>query len=281
MILIPSLVFAKMHEFETAHLKSMGGTGVAGMFMEESAFLNPAGLAFYTMSDIYLQRDMMQIKNDRGDVIQKPKSTAVVIADGNANLSGSVSYLTQEEGQFKRTRWGATTSTPVGVGSAFGLSIRKTEDKNTSSGQSVDYYQTVMGITHTLNAQTSFGVVAYDVFNSKGDETKALIGFQHILADAATFAFDFGGDYNSDEISKTLLYRGGVQLKVLNDFFLRLGAFKDKTRQEKGNGYGVAWVQPKLAFEFSLKNTKQVANLSINRTESKIREASFGISFRF
>ena len=96
-----------------------------------------------------------------------------------------------------------------------------------------------------------------------------------------TLTLDFGGDYNSDEISDTLIYRGGVQVRALNDFYVRFGAFNDKIRQEQGNGYGLAWVQPKLAFEFAVKNIKQDANLAINRNESKIRETSFGISLRF
>lgn len=276
-----NFAFAKIHEFETTHLKSMAGTGVAGVFMEESAFLNPASLAFFQKGDVYFQRDMLQFKDTNGNIVQKPKSTGVVLADGNASLSGSLSYVSQEEGSQKRSRWGLTAAAPLNASSSFGTSIRKTKDEDSATNKKVDYYQTVIGVTHMISQSTTLGIVAYDPFNSAGDETKALIGFQQMFADYASIAGDFGGNYNSDEIADTLIYRGGIQLKVLDDFFIRFGAFNDKGRQEKGNGYGISWIQPRLAFEFAMKNTKQAANTAILRPESKLREVSFGASLRF
>ena len=58
-------------------------------------------------------------------------------------------------------------------------------------------------------------------------------------------------------------------MRILDDFYMRFGAFNDKAREEKGNGYGLGWVQPRLAFEFALKNTKQVASVAQNRSETK------------
>lgn len=262
-------------------MKSMAGTGVAGVYMEESAFLNPASLAFFTLGDVYVQRDNLQFKNSKGDIVQKAKNSAVVIADGNASLSGSLSYTSQEEGSLKRSRWGLTASAPLNETSSFGTSIRKTTEKNSLTNTELGYYQTVIGVTHALTPQTSLGVVAYDAFNSNAKETKAIIGVQQVFAESITFAADFGGNYTAEDITKTLLYRGGVQLRVLEDFYIRFGAFNDKSRQEKGNGYGIAWIQPKLAFEFALKNTKQSADLALNRVESKLREVSFAASLRF
>jgi hypothetical protein len=270
-----------MHEFETTHLKSQAGTGAAGILMEESAFLNPASLAFFSAADIYVQRDMVQVKDSAGNVIQKPKNTGIVISDGNASLSGSLSYVHQEEGTFTRKRWGLTTSAPLNQTSAFGASFRKTKDENKLDGSSVDYYQTVFGVTHAIDQQTSLGLVAYDAFNSKGNATKAILGIQHLFVDYITLAFDLGGNYKSDEISDSLLYRGSVQVKVLDDFYLRFGAFSEKELEEKGNAFGLAWVQPRLAFEFALKNTTQKASVSKNRNETKLRDTSFGVSLRF
>ena len=163
-----NLAFAKIHEFETTHLKSLAGSGVAGIYMEEAAFLNPASLAFFDTGNVYFQRDMLQIKDSKGNIIQKPKATGIVIADGNPNLSGSLSYVNQEEGDAKRARWGLSASGPLSKKSAFGSSIRKTKDENTLSKTEVNYYQTTFGITHAIDTQTSLGIVAYDAFNSKG-----------------------------------------------------------------------------------------------------------------
>ena len=249
--------------------------------MEETAFLNPASLAFFETGSVYVQRDMIQIKDDAGNVIQKPKNTGVVLADGNPSLSGSLSYVQQEEGSFERKRWGLTASSPLSKKSAFGMSFRKTTDEDVINNKKIDYYQTVFGITHAIDQQTSLGIVAYDAFNSAGDETKALVGVQHIFADYVTLAFDFGGNYKADEISDSLLYRGSVQIRLMDDFYLRFGAFNDKAREEKGNGFGLGWVQPRLGFEFALQNTKQKVNPVLARNETKMREASFAVSLRF
>ena len=76
-LLIGTSGHAKIHEFETTHLKSAGSTGVAGIFMEEAAFLNPASLAFFTQGSVFFQRDTLQLKNAAGDIIQKPKNTSL------------------------------------------------------------------------------------------------------------------------------------------------------------------------------------------------------------
>lgn len=276
-----NFAFAKVHEFETTRLKATAGTGVAGIFVEEAAFLNPASLAFHDTGNLYLQRDMLQFKDSAGNITQKPKSTGVVISDGNPNLSGSISYTFQEEGIYKRKKWGLSTAAPLTKESALGASLRKVKDENTSAKTSADYYQTVFGVTHSLDPQTSLGVVVYDAFNSKADETKAIVGAQHIFADYITLMFDLGANYNSDEISDTLLYRGGIQIRVLNDFYLSFGAFNNKEKEEKGNGFGLTWDQPRLALGFALKNTKQEANTKLARAESKLRETSFALSFKF
>lgn len=276
-----SICWAKVHEFESTHLKSMAGTGVAGILAEEAAFLNPASLAFFTNLAVYAQRDSNKIKNNRGDIIQEPKSMGFVIADGNPNLSGSLSYVDQDENNFNRKRWGFSFSSPLNEKSSFGTSIRKTTDTNTLTNEKTDYYQTVMGITHVLDVKTSMGIVAYDAFNSKGDETKALIGLQHIVFDYITAAFDAGADYTSSEITDTLIYRGALQVKVLDDFYLRFGASRDKLKEEKGNGMGLGWISPRIAIEFALRNTTLLASQKYNRNESRMRETSLAASLRF
>lgn len=270
-----------MHDFETTHLKSMAGTGVAGILMEESAFLNPAGLAFYNTGSVFAQRDMLEIKDTKGTVLQKPKNTGFVVADGNSNLSGSLSYVTQEEGIYKRSRWGLSSSAPLSKESAFGVSIRRSKDENTLTKNEQTYYQSVFGVIHALSDKTSLGILAYDAFNSKGNERNAYVGIQHLLLDYITFAADLGGDYNADEISESLIYRGALQIRILNDFYMRFGTFNNKGREERGNGMGLSWIQPRLALEFALKNTKQSANIAKNTTDMKTKETSFSVALRF
>lgn len=270
-----------MLEFETTHLKSMAGTGVAGVLAEEAAFLNPASLAFFNNLTVHAQRDSVKIKDSQGNVVQKPTSMGFVVADGNPNLSGSLSYVNQEDQFTERKRWGFSASSLLNEKSSFGTSIRKTKDTNKVTRATGDYYQTVVGVTHVLDEKTSMGIVGYDIFNSKGDATKAYLGIQHLFLEYITASADLGADYTDDEIAGTILYRGALQVRVLNDFYIRFGTFRDKQREEKGSGMGLSWIQPRLAFEFALKNVTQLASTKFARAESKNKETSFGISMRF
>jgi hypothetical protein len=258
----------------------MAGTGVGGVLAEEAAFLNPASLAFFNTATVYAQKDSAKLTEN--NIVQpKPKSLGFVLADGNPSLSGSLSYITQEEDNNKRKRWGLSLSGPFSEKSAFGVSVRQTTDEDKEINISKKYYQTVFGVTHSIDEKLSLGIVAYDPFKSKGHETKALIGMQYVLMTYISAAFDFGANYNSEEITKTLLYRGALQIKVLDDFFLRFGAFNDKSRAEKGNGYGLAWIQPRLSFEISLKNTKRAKDDNLKLSETNFKETSFAASIRF
>ena len=248
--------------------------------VEEAAFLNPASLAFFTSSSVYAQKDLGKLSND-GISAPRPKSLGFVMADGNPSLSGSLSYVNQEEDIYSRKRWGLTLSGPVAEKSAFGISVRQTTDENLSSKSSIKYFQTVLGVTHAIDEKLSLGIVAYDPFKSKGKETKAMIGAQYVLMTYITGSFDFGGDYYSEDISKSLLYKAGLQIKVLDDFFLRFGGFNDKILGEQGNGYGLAWIQPRMSFEFALKSTKRASDIGLNRSELSFKETSFSVSIKF
>lgn len=278
--LLSTVANSKMHEFETTHLKSTGGTGVGGVFNEESAFLNPASLAFFNSALVYVQKDSAKLTNN-GVAQPKPKSLGLVVSDANPSLSGSLSYVTQEEDVFKRDRWGLTLAGLINNRSVFGFSVRQSKDENTLTNTKVKYYQSVLGITHAIDEKLSLGIVAYDPFRSKGDETRALVGIQYVIMSYISTAFDFGGNYYADNFSATHLYRGSVQIKVLDDFFLRFGGFNDKSRFEKGSGFGIAWIQPRLALEFATKDTKQSRDTTQNRPEKNFKETSFSGSLRF
>ena len=282
-VLVLSISFSshsKIHEFETTQLKSSGGTGVGGIFNEESAFLNPAPLAFSTSSSFYVQKDSDKL-SDNSVNKPNPKALGFVMSDGNPSLSGSLSFVNQHEDTITRKRWGVTLSGPIAEKSSMGISVRHSEDNNTLINTTEKYYQSVFGVSHQIDNKLSLGIVAYDPFKSKGNETKALVGLQYNIMEYIATSLDFGGDYTSNDISKKLITKGAVQVKVLDDFFLRFGGFSDKSRSEKGSGFGLAWLQPRLAFEFAIKTTKRDADTSIAQTATNFKETSFAASIRF
>jgi hypothetical protein len=258
----------------------MGGTGAGGVLAEECAFLNPAPLAFFNTASVYVQQDSAVLTSNDVD-LAKQKSIGFVMSDGNPSLSGSLSYVNQKEDTYNRKRWGLSFSGPVSERSAFGMSYRKTSDQDSLTNITKDYYQSVFGVTHVIDEKLTLGIVAYDPFKSLGHETKAIIGIQYSLMAYISAAIDFGGDYNSKAITKTLFYKAALQVKALDDFYLRFGGFSDKLRGENGNGYGIAWIQPRLSFEVSLKNTTKMKNESLGLSEQNNRETSLAASIRF
>ena len=271
---------ASLHEYETTHLKSMGGAGVGGILVEESAFLNPAPLAFFQNASVYAQTDSAKF-TEGTTVGAAPKATGFVLADGNPNLAGSISFVKQEESNMQRERWGLSLSGLANERSAVGVSVRSSSDKNISTNLTNKYYQTVLGISHAIDEKSSLGIVAVDPFKSKANETKVLLGVQLVTLSYITLNADFGGNYDALDMSKAIIYKGSIQVKVLDDFYIRFGGFSDKIKNESGNGYGLAWVQPRLSFELAFKNTKNAADVSLGTNEYRTKETSLSASIRF
>jgi hypothetical protein len=271
---------ASLHEFETTHIKSMGGAGVGSILVEESAFLNPAPLAFFQNASVYAQKDDSKFTEGAG-IGASPKSTGFVLADGNPNLAGSISFVKQQESNLERERWGLSLSGLASDRSALGVSVRSSSDKNTTTNATNKYYQTVIGISHAIDEKSSMGIVAIDPFKSKANETKVILGVQLVTLNYITLNADFGGNYTAIDMSKALIYKGSIQVKVLDDFYVRFGGFNDKIKNETGNGYGLAWVQPRLSFELAFKNTKNAADATQGTSEYRTKETSLSASFRF
>ena len=267
---------ASIHPMETTHLKSQGGSGVASILVEETAFLNPAPIIFFNTSTVFYQHDSLSISDTNGGNYPKKKANAFVLAQGEPNFGGTLSFYDQTEDQYRRKSMAFSLAAPVGKVSSFGISVRRNQDDNQLLNTSKKYYQTVLGVSHIISENTTLGIVFYDPFKSYAKETKAILGLQQNIATYISGNFDVGANYDADELSKTLLLRGGIQVKVLDDFYLRVGGFNDKARIEKGESFGIAWIQPKLAFEFAIKTTK---NNSLSY-EIKNRETSFSISMR-
>lgn len=271
-----SFAYAKIHEYQTTRTKSVAGGGIGSVLLEESAFLNPASISFFQTSSIFAQRDNFTSTDNNNSSYPKKSSMGFVLAQGDPALAGTFSYINQKEGNIERKRYGISMSSPIANASSLGFSVRDSKDVDTSTNTTTKYYQTVFGVTHIMSNNTTMGIVLYDPFKSKAHETKLLIGFQHNLFSYITGMFDVGADYNADEISKKTYLAAAVQIRVLDDFYLRAGGFNDKIRNEKGESYGIAWVQPKLAFEFAIKNTKDKSSA----TDLKNKETSFSISLR-
>ena len=276
--------FSRIHDFETTRLKGTSGTGVGSILLEEAAILNPATLSFFNQSSLYGSYnggDFSAVENSPN--LDKKKEWGFILSDANPGLSGAAHYITQDEGFSKRTRYGLSLSGIVGKTSALGFGYRKTTDKLGSSNLNKlkkDYHQVSLGVIHVISQNLSFGIVAYDMFKGNSVDSKAVAGFQYNFAQAVALLGDLGSKWDQN-LSDNLVYRAAIQFNVFNDFFLRVGMFNDKSFNERGNSFGLSWVQPRLSLDFSVKNSKIQKDTVKNQNPYDLKETSFGLSLRF
>jgi hypothetical protein len=267
---------AKIHEYETSLLKSRGGSGAAAALVEESSFLNPASTSLTGASTLYYQHDTQSINDTTNKNYPKQSSSGFVLGDSSNGYSLNLSYISQIEENDSRKGFGLTTSTAIGPQSFVGYSIRLNTDLNSLTQVSKKYYESVFGVTHIISQGTSVAIIAFDPFKSKADNTHAIIGINHELVAFVAISADLGLQYLDDQITKNYSAKGAIQIKVLDDFYLKFGIFNDKSRSEKGEGIGLSWMGPRFSLDFGLKNTRT----DIAQIEKKSKDISFSIAFR-
>lgn len=284
--LISNPVHSKALSFETTRLKSTGGAGVASALVNEATVLNPAPMAFFKVSSIYLQKgtaDVTQTEPGSSFAGENPDDFAVIASDTKGDVSGSIGYLKTTSGYSERNQFVAAIAKAAGKSSSIGFTTKFTKDELSDDGVNKtkkSYKQFNMGIAHALSPSFTLGLVAIDPIGEIEEERRTLIGAQYVFRDMVSVMADLGADQNNN-LSDTLLYRAALQLKVYNDFFLRVGMFDDKGLGEKGNGVGLGWVGPKLVFEAALKNTTINENIEKNRRGQEIKETSFALSYHW
>ncbi|MBP5297115.1 MAG: hypothetical protein J6Y94_07280 [Bacteriovoracaceae bacterium] len=287
--------------FETTRLKSTAGSGIASILMDEASILNPAAVAFFQVSSIYMQKSGGEFKTEssgpqsqvgQASLGDKLNSLAFIASDGNQRLSGSLSFIQQKEGLAKRRQIGLASASSIGSKTALGFTttIQKDELPHQAPAKR---WRFNLGILHALSENLSLGLVALDPWKKNLYLTQAnlFLGIQYVYDNTISLIFDIGSNFYQS-LNENLVTRGAIQLKVLKDLFLRVGAFEDRGRQEKGNGIGIGWAGPKLVFELAIKNTKVKSStegsvsdpaLALPRTDTAptLHESSFSMAYHF
>lgn len=290
------VIVARVHDYETTRLKSTAGAGVGSLLLNESAILNPAPIAFFSNSSIYFQQESFDYNwQEPGQNGHRPipklystqsEARGVIVADTKSNLRGAVSYQKQQEGPYKRRRISMNLASVVNKKSSLGLLYRNSKDEihyDLMPNSLPDrYHQLVLGTTHVIDEKLTIGAIIVDPFQAKPQDTRAIIGGQYIFKDILAFMVDVGADYSKD-LAKSRLFRGALQLNFFKGLFLRVGLFEDRALDEKGNGFGIAWVGPKLVLETAIKKTQDLGfkeNLP-DHSNLKMTETSFALSYFF
>lgn len=286
-LILPSLSFGKLRNYETTRMKSTGGAGVGSILLDEATLLNPAAMGFYTVSSVYYQNGASDVTPSAANTSYQgiePENFAFIASDASGGTGGSLSYTNQNSDFDSRKRFSVSLASPVAKTSAIGITYRHSTDliSTTENGLNIiedSYSQVVLGMTHALNSNFSIGLIAVDPFREKPEETRGILGFQYVYK-AISLMLDLGSNYYED-LSYSVLYKAALQVQVMDDFYIRFGAFKDQGLNESGNGVGGGWAGPKLVVDLAIKNTNVASNSLTSDNGQQIKETSFSLSYRF
>jgi len=280
-----SLTFARVHDFNTTRLNSTAGAGVGSILVTEGGMLNPATLAIFNYSSLHIQKTESKTKSKSAlnTISEEGTSTALIYTDSKSKLKGALGYFKQEEDQDRRKRFSLSMSKALGKRSSYGVTYRYTTDHNRENRFVKDkYHQAIIGFSHVLSTNLSMGAIVIDPSGEKAIDRKVVIGLQYTMKDILSFMLDAGTDYEEDP-SDTLNYSAAVQIRVMDDIYLRAGLFNNRKLQEKGNGIGIGWASPKFLLEVSSKLTEPLVSEITNDIayRSRQRETAMSLTMRF
>ena len=278
---------AELRDFQTTRLVSTAGTGVGSILMDEGTILNPAPLAFFTTTSFYVQKNNSKYEYDKNDgsstkQTDKMNNWGFIASDGNGQVGASLSYQTQKIGDSSRKRWGLAMGMHADKDSAVGIAVKRTVDEISSAGQTNKdtLYQFNAGVTHVMSPSLTLGLLASDVTKKVQGDTAILVGIQYVYAEFISLLADAGTNY-TQSFTDYAQYHGAAQFKVFSDVYLRVGAYENKAKHERGTGGGIGWVGPKLVFEAGIANKKLLAFKEVRARAEEAKEASFSLSLRF
>lgn len=269
--LFPNILLSSNLSYQTTRLKSTGGAGVASILLDEATFLNPAPLAFFNLTSVLIQRTGGQEKiNNQGDV--DSENYMAVISDSKGSIKGSFSYLKSSQQEVKGTSYAASLAFPLKQTSSIGTTFRRSTTKIKNQEETKNQY--ILGASHNISPNFSLGAILVDPLSKEKNNSFAIFGAQIVYGDFISLMLDIGANYNFP-LDESLLYKTAVQIMFFTDVYLRAGYFYDRGLKDKGTGVGIGWVQPRLAVEAALKNSKDFFSTKTNR------ETSFSLSYRF
>jgi hypothetical protein len=257
--------WAQMRDFQTSRLNSSAGAGVASILCTEAALLNPASCAFFSGSTLSYQSYSTSLRNEseerknlNDNFSNTNRSQGLFVSDNDGPLKGGFAYLTQNENDHQRKQLVGHTAASIGSTAAFGVTYKYLTDtlpQGENNRHRVQHLMT-LGMSYIIDNDTSLGLVLNDPTLSSSGEERLIGGFQYALASRLTLMADIGTQFTQD-VKQNHLWRAAAQLQLFDDFFFRVGQFHDHIRGEKGHGWGLSWVGPRLGVEFAQKISEQ------------------------
>ncbi len=279
-ILSTNLLAAGIPDIESTRIKSMAGTGVGSLLLNEASILNPASVVFFDKSSFYFQNDKGSLtdrSNNRTGDLKDSVESIVGIIDISSPLKGGVNYIYQNTTSGKRIRYSASMATNVGGKSALGIIYRYTKEESDILDE--NYHQLVIGGTSIVHKSTSIGFTVVDPTQNNSEYFKYTVGAHFTVNDFISLIVDVGsGDVKNRETES--FTKWSVQLQSFESFYLRYGRFHDKLQNQKGTAVGFSWVGPRFSIDYGLKIAENISTELLLDGE-KFEETSVAIAVLF
>lgn len=285
-LLLSLPVQARVHDYQTARMKSTGGAGVGSILMNEAAVFNPASIAYFQESAIYIQKSDFRPQENSAEIPSRSKTDdndtyGVIVADGKNGLAGALSYQAQQELPYFRKRFSTGFGHKFNDTSSAGFGYSFTHDYTDKDPKGEKHHQFTVGSTHVVNDNLTIGVAYFDPMATVPEDSRTQIGFQWFIKSFFALMADLGADYRRG-MSETLVYRGALQLSFFQDFYIRAGIFDDNALGERGNGVGASWIGPKLQVDLAMKDSRPNGeNPKSGVIPSDYTETTMALSYRF
>lgn len=245
---------AKGSDFHSPRTAALGGAGHAGPMLNDAIFLNPSYASFlpaYTVSFNYLP-----FNSDPN--AQNPGSDGRIfnlsIQDGRSELfQAGVAYTKRHDATFINIGASKAIVQRVGVGMGAKMIMRDQErmiQDLTFSTLWVPFTELQVAFIIDNALQTKEGL-------KLNLHREMILGTKLNLMGLFMLYFD---PHHIPDIpsGQKFGYEAGAEFAMFQDFFLRLGAFRNATipyqpTYGRGLGLGFGWVAPKISLDYGFK----------------------------
>lgn len=236
---------------------ALGGAGVANLNAVDSAFLNPAGLAFF--SDVQFSGTYRFGKTSLGDVRQM---NAVIADARNDNLfSGSLAYRQRDYERSLPTEINEkqfVLNTAFLLGPRWGMGLRGYKiQTDLASGETIDQYNGDLGVHFALTPAVALAATQSGLFSAKeglaaplGVLPETKIGGLLRINSFITVLADVGFAYNQNPNDRTS-QAVGLSLTKMEFMNLNFGARFDERARETIYTAGLQFAGPRLKLGYA------------------------------
>ncbi|MBC7693423.1 MAG: hypothetical protein H7222_16785 [Methylotenera sp.] len=240
-------------DVHSARTAALGGAGHAGPLLNDAIFLNPSFGSFlptYSLGLNYL--------NYSGPAVQGQdphgRNYTVSILDGRSDLfQAGAAYTQREDGTFIHV--GASKTLIKRIGVSIGGKIFY-NNPAIANGQDLD--ASVTGIlSETMQTSITFDNILETKASRERHLTREIVvGTKYNLKSILLFYVD--PHYAPTATTGKFGHEIGAELVVMNDFFLRIGNFRNANiphlaARGRGYGLGFGWVGPRLSLDYGVQ----------------------------